>query len=170
MAYDETLADRIRRVLGPRPDISEKQMFGGLAFLREGKMFCGIAKDELMVRVGPDRYEESLARAHVRPMDFTGRPMNGYVFVGAAGSRTDKALKAWVELGEAFVATLAPGSRSKARKKVSASSRPRLNAEWHERHPMPKNPTTEQRLSWHVDHEKNCGCRPMPASLRALIR
>jgi hypothetical protein len=170
MPYDEALADRIRRVVGPRPNISEKKMFGGLGFLRDGKMFCGIVKDELMVRVGPDRYEESLVRAHVRPMDFTGRPMNGYVFVGPPGCQTDKAVKAWVELGEAFVATLTQGSRPKARKKVNVSSRPRLNAEWHERHPMPKNPTTKQRLSWHMDHERNCACRPMPASLRALIK
>ncbi len=106
MPYDEALADRIRRALGPRPDVTEKKMFGGLAFLRDGKMFCGIVKDELMVRVGPERYEPSLAKAHVRPMDFTGRPMNGYVFVGASGCRTEKAVKAWIDLGAAFVATL----------------------------------------------------------------
>jgi len=109
MPYDERLADRIRSALGPRPDIAEKKMFGGLAFLRDGKMFCGIVGDELMVRVGPERYEASLAKPHVRPMDFTGRPMNGYVFVEPPGCRTEKAVKTWVELGETFVATLKDG-------------------------------------------------------------
>src|SRR5258707_938670 len=106
MAYDEALADRIRRAIGPRPGVTEKKMFGGLAFLLEGKMFCGIVKDDLMVRVGPDRYEAALAKAHVRPMDFTGRPMSGYVYVGPRGSRTVTALKRWVDQGAAFVATL----------------------------------------------------------------
>jgi TfoX/Sxy family transcriptional regulator of competence genes len=106
VAYDEALADRVRRALGPRAGVSEKKMFGGLAFLLDGKMFCGIVKDELMVRVGPERYEESLRKTHVRPMDFTGRPMNGYVYVGAAGCRTDKALRPWIELGLRFVGSL----------------------------------------------------------------
>jgi len=106
MAYDETLADRTRRAVGPRADVTEKKMFGGLAFLLDGRMFCGILKDDLMVRVGPERYRAALAEAHVRPMDFTGRPMNGYVFVGPDGSRTEKAIKKWVDQGVAFVATL----------------------------------------------------------------
>jgi TfoX/Sxy family transcriptional regulator of competence genes len=113
MAYDEALADRIRRAVGPRPDITEKKMFGGLAFLLDGKMFCGIVKDDLMVRVGPERYEAALAEAHVRPMDFTGRPMNGYVFVGPGGCRTEKAIKKWVHHGAVFVATLDGGATKK---------------------------------------------------------
>ncbi len=121
MAYDEVLADRIRRVVGPRPDVTEKKMFGGLAFLLDGKMFCGIVKDDLMVRVGPDRYDAALAEAHVRPMDFTGRPMNGYVYVGPRGSRTEKAIKKWVDQSAAFVATLdhrAAKKRGKPRARV----------------------------------------------------
>ena len=106
MAYDEQLADRIRRAVGPRPDVTEKKMFGGLAFLLDGKMFCGIVKGDLMVRVGPERYEAALGEAHVRPMDFTGRPMDGYIYVGPGGSRTVKAIEKWVERGAAFVATL----------------------------------------------------------------
>ncbi len=113
MPYDEGLADRIRGALGPNAEVTERKMFGGLAFLRSGKMFCGIVKDELMVRVGPERYEESLAKAHVRPMDFTGRSMNGYVFVGASGCRTTKAVRSWVELGAAFVATLEDRSQKR---------------------------------------------------------
>jgi hypothetical protein len=164
MPYDEALADRIRRAIGLRPDVIEKKMFGDLAFLRNGKMFCGIAKDNLMVRVGPERYQQSLAKAHVRPMDCTGRPMNGYVFVGASGCRTDKAVKAWVDLGDDFVATLQNSGRP-THGKSAKEAWPRQNAAWHERHPMPKNPTTKRRFSWHQAHEKNCGCRPMPAKL-----
>jgi len=109
MAYDEKLADRIRQAVGPRPEVTEKKMFGGLAFLHDGKMFVGIVKDDLMVRVGPERYDAALTEAHVRPMDFTGRPMNGYVFVGPGGSRTEKAIRKWVDRGTAFIATLGGG-------------------------------------------------------------
>jgi TfoX/Sxy family transcriptional regulator of competence genes len=123
MSYDESLADRIRRALGPRPDVTEKKMFGGLAFLRDGKMCCGVVKDELMVRVGPARYEASLAKVHVRPMDFTGRPMNGYVFIEAPGCRTEKAVKAWIELGAELVATLEQRPRGPARKPTRAPRR-----------------------------------------------
>jgi TfoX/Sxy family transcriptional regulator of competence genes len=115
MAYDEKLADRIRQALGPDDDIEERKMFGGLAFLRAGRMFVGIAGDDLMVRVGPDRYEESLRKPHARPMDFTGRPMRGYVFVAPAGRRTDSTLRAWVTLGARFVATL-PVKKPRARR------------------------------------------------------
>jgi TfoX/Sxy family transcriptional regulator of competence genes len=113
MSYDEKLADRIRRALGPRDDVEERKMFGGLAFLRGGRMFCGIAKDDLMVRVGPEGYEEALEKPHVRPMDFTGRPMKGYVFVAPPGRRTDAALRAWVNLSASFVGTLSPGRARK---------------------------------------------------------
>lgn len=106
MAYDEELAKRIRRTLGPRADVTEQKMFGGVAFLLNGKMICGIVKDDLMVRVGPQRYEAALAEAHVRPMDFTGRPMNGYVFVGPRGTRTAAAIEEWTTRAVAFVATL----------------------------------------------------------------
>jgi TfoX/Sxy family transcriptional regulator of competence genes len=119
MAYDQKLADRIRQAVGPRPDVTEKKMFGGVAFLLDGKMFVGIVKDDLIVRVGADRYEAALAEAHVRPMDFTGRPMNGYVFVGPDGSKTAKAIKKWVDQGASFVATLKPGATNKREKKRS---------------------------------------------------
>jgi TfoX/Sxy family transcriptional regulator of competence genes len=71
LTYDEGLAERIRVVLEGRPKVTEKKMFGGVAFLLDGKMFVGIVKDDLMVRVGPDRYEEAIRQRHVRPMDFT---------------------------------------------------------------------------------------------------
>jgi TfoX/Sxy family transcriptional regulator of competence genes len=106
MAYDEAFAQRIRRAIGDHPGVSEKKMFGGLAFLLGSKMFCGIVGDQLMVRVGPAAYEDALAEPHVRPMDFTGRPLIGYVYVDAAGVRRASALARWVERAMAFVATL----------------------------------------------------------------
>jgi TfoX/Sxy family transcriptional regulator of competence genes len=115
MAYDEKLAQRIREVLGPRDEIDERKMFGGIAFLRAGRMFVGITGDDLMVRVGPERYEESLGKPHVRPMDFTGRPMKGYVYVAPAGRRTTASLRAWVTLGARFVATLPSGPSRRRR-------------------------------------------------------
>ena len=102
MAFSERLAKRVRAHVS-RTEISEKKMFGGLAFLRNGKMFCGIVGDDLMVRVGPDRHEECLALSHVRPMDFTGKPMKGYVFVAPPGIRTAKALGRWIDMGLEFV-------------------------------------------------------------------
>ena len=123
MAYDEKLADRIRQAVGPRPDVTEKKMFGGVAFLLDGKMFVGIVKDDLMVRVGPDRYEVALAEAHVRPMDFTGRPMNGYVFVGPSGSKTAKAIRRWVDQGAAFVATIDDRAKKSRPKRAAGRGR-----------------------------------------------
>lgn len=124
MAYDEGLAERIRLVLDGRPKITEKKMFGGVAFLLEGKMFVGIVKDDLMVRVGPERHGEALEDPHARPMDFTGRPMAGYVFVAPAGVDDDDALARWVELGAGFVATLpAKKAPKKTPKKTRAKRR-----------------------------------------------
>ena len=122
MAYDEALAERIRRAVGRRTGVTEKRMFGGIAFLLGGKMFCGVATEDLMVRVGPERYAEALAMPHVRPMDFTGRPMKGYVFVGRAGTRTEGAVKQWVAWSTAFVAKMAPASRPRRRRSVRPRS------------------------------------------------
>jgi len=85
VAYDEQLADRVRDVLLPEPDLTQRKMFGGLAFMLEGHMCCGVVRDELMLRLGIDGAEEALGRDHVRPMDFTGKPMTGMVFVSAEG-------------------------------------------------------------------------------------
>ncbi len=123
MAYDTALADRIRRTLARRKGVTEKAMFGGLAFLLDGKMFVGIVKDELMVRVGPEHHEEAIAQPHARTMDFTGRPMKGYVFVAPAGLRGDEALAGWVERGRAFVANSVLG-----RPKPTRKAAPRLRS------------------------------------------
>ncbi|MGH3297000.1 MAG: TfoX/Sxy family protein [Trebonia sp.] len=85
MAYGEDLASRVRAVLPPAAAVTERQMFGGLAFLLGGRTFCGIVKDALMARLGPEGADRALDQPHVRPMDFTGRPMKGMVFVGLEG-------------------------------------------------------------------------------------
>lgn len=108
MAYDEGLARRIREALGADAAVTEKKMFGGLAFLYRGLMFVGVSGDKLMARVGRDEYEDSLRREHVRQMDFTGKPMQGYVYVEAGGLRTMKQLQFWLERCRGFVGTLPP--------------------------------------------------------------
>jgi TfoX/Sxy family transcriptional regulator of competence genes len=108
MAYSESLAERVREVLGRRKDLTEKRMFGGLAFLVRGHMCCGVIGDRLMVRVGPDAYDEALGRPHAREMNFTGRAMRGMVYVDPGGIASEKALAGWVERGLAFAETLPP--------------------------------------------------------------
>jgi TfoX/Sxy family transcriptional regulator of competence genes len=108
MAYDEALAQRIRDALRGKRGISEKKMFGGIAFLLHGHMFVGIADDALMARVGPAEYERALTMKHVREMDFTGNPMRGYVFVGSRGLKDEDALKSWLQKCVSFVSTLPP--------------------------------------------------------------
>lgn len=122
MAYDEGLAERIRSTLQDDDAVTEKKMFGGVAFLLDGKMFVGIVKNDLMVRVGPARYDASLKRAHVRPMDFTGKPMEGYVYVAPDGVAEDDELERWVRLAAQFVATLPKKSKPRA-KNASATRR-----------------------------------------------
>src|SRR5262245_58463871 len=106
MSYDENLAGRIREAVGRAPDVTEKRMFGGLAFLENGSMFCGVAGEDLMVRIGPDAYDAALTIAHVRLMDFTGRPMRGYVFVGPGGCSRRARVGKWVTAARNFVSTL----------------------------------------------------------------
>lgn len=106
MAYDEGLAERIREVLAARDGISEKKMFGGIAFMLNGNMCCGVVEDRLMVRVGPDAYEDALSRPHAREMDFTGRPMKGFVYVDGQGTESDGSLKGWVDMGLNYAKSL----------------------------------------------------------------
>lgn len=108
MAYDEGLAQRLREVVEEQPGVAEKKMFGGLCFMVSGNMCLGVVGDELMVRVGPDAYEECLAAAHAREMDFTGRAMKGMVYVGTAGFESDEDLAWWVQRGVSFAASLPP--------------------------------------------------------------
>jgi TfoX/Sxy family transcriptional regulator of competence genes len=116
MAYDEGLAERIRGALDAESGITEKKMFGGIAFLRRGKMFVGIVKNDLMVRVGPDGYADALKQPFARPMDFTGKPMAGYVYVAADGTSDDAALEDWVRRGLKFAATLPADKKPQRRR------------------------------------------------------
>jgi hypothetical protein len=106
MAYNEAVAQRIRNTLTEYPEVTEKKMFGGLAFLLRGNMCCGITGDDLMVRVGPPGYNEALSHPHVRKMDFTGKPLKGFVYVGPAGFAADSDLKAWVAKAAKFALSL----------------------------------------------------------------
>jgi len=127
MPFDDHLAERLRDLFGINPEISERKMFGGLAFMHRGHMCCGIIDRELMVRVGKDAYEPTLGEAHTRPMDFTGRPLTGMVMVDPAGLTEPAALRSWVERGLAYTGSLPPKkpSKPKPRKRLkTASKRP----------------------------------------------
>lgn len=106
MAFDEGLAQRIRRALAEEPGVSEKRMFGGIAFLINGNMAVGVVRDDLMVRVGPERYDRLLNEANAREMDFTGKPMKGFVFVSAPGVASKQDLTRWTGHGVAFARSL----------------------------------------------------------------
>lgn len=106
MAYDEGVAERIRDIFIDRDDVLEKKMFGGIAFMLKGHMCCGVIKDSLMARVGPEQYPAALKKKHAREMDFTGKPMTGFVYVKPAGFETDTQLNEWVSLCVQFVQTL----------------------------------------------------------------
>ena len=99
MAYNESIAERVTAMLLGQPDLTQKQMFGGISFMLQGNFCCGVVKDDLCVRVGKDAYEEALVMPHAREMDFTGRPMPGWVFVASPGLETDDELRRWVESG-----------------------------------------------------------------------
>lgn len=108
MAYDEELAGRIRRALAGRAGVGERKMFGGLAFMLAGHMCCGVVGNELVLRLGPEGTEAALEKPHTRPMDFTGRPLKGFVFVAREGAGTDEAVQHWVEQAAAFAESLPP--------------------------------------------------------------
>ncbi len=106
MPYNEQLANQIRGIVGNQPGLTERKMFGGIAFMIDGNMFCGVVRDDLMARVGPDRHEEALASPGARLMDFAARPMKGMVFVGPEGHAKDEQLRGWVEETLDYVRTL----------------------------------------------------------------
>ena len=105
MAYDEGLATRVREVLGDQPELVEKKMFGGLAFLMHGNMACGVRGDDLIVRVAA---EAALGEPGTRPFDLTGRPMRGWLLVDADGHAEDDDLRRWVDRGLAYANLLPP--------------------------------------------------------------
>src|SRR5262245_28761043 len=108
MAYDEALGDRVRELVAPRSDSGEISMFGGLCFTIAGNMCCGVVNDDLMVRLAPEDAERALAETGIRPMDFTGKPMQGMVYVGPEVTADDRELQSWVEEGVSFASSLPP--------------------------------------------------------------
>lgn len=122
MAYSEQLAGRVRDQLAREARITERAMFGGLAFLWAGNMVCGTQRDDLMVRVGPDLFHDALTRPHAREMEFTGRSMKGFVTVGPHGLADDKELELWVRLGLAHARTFPP-KKAPARKKAAPAKK-----------------------------------------------
>ena len=122
MAYNEQLASRVRQILKRKRNLEEKKMFGGLTFMLNGHMCCGVDKNNLMVRVVHDRYEGLLKKPHARVMDLTGRPLKGFIFVGSDGYRTDSALKFWIDQAVQFTRSQPP---KKAKPKSLAKNKKR---------------------------------------------
>ena len=108
MAYDEKLALRLAKAFSRRKGAVEKKMFGGIAYMVNGHMCCGVVDELLMLHVGPDAYQDTLKEKHTREMDFTGRPMKGYIYVEPKGCKSDADLKSWIERGIKFIKTLPP--------------------------------------------------------------
>ena len=108
MPFDEKLAVRVRRLLSGQRSLEEKRMFGGLAFMVNGHMCCGVLNDDLVLRVARGEYDEAISRPYARPMDFTGRPMRGLLYVSPAGFRSSRDLGAWIQRSLRFVASLPP--------------------------------------------------------------
>lgn len=117
MAYDEAVADRVRHILKRCKGISERKMFGGIAFMLNGNMCCGVNRKDLMLRLGEERAAVALKEGYAREMDFTGKPLKSMVYVSGAGFRTDDDLRAWVKRALNFVKTL-PAKQRPARLKV----------------------------------------------------
>lgn len=131
MPYNERVAERIRQAFGNRRGITERKMFGGLAFLSRGRMCCGIVGRDLMVRAPMHVFDELLRRRHVRPMDFTGKALRGFLFVSPPGFRAETALRAWLSYGEQAAGEMAargrphrrPDSPSAAGRRASRAGR-----------------------------------------------
>jgi hypothetical protein len=106
MAFDDRLAERIRQQLGKRRDVTEKRMFGGLAFLVNGNMCCGVHGQELIVRLDPEQTAQALSKPHTRVFDLSGRPMKGWILVQPKGLATPAALSRWIQVGMKYASSL----------------------------------------------------------------
>lgn len=125
MAYDPVLADKLRVALGERAGLTEKHMFGGIAFMLNGHMCVGLVKDQLMLRIRPDDYEAFLQREGVLPMEFTGRPMRGFVFIDAEKTTTTAAVRRWIQPALAYVQSLPPkAAKAKSKSAKLADRKP----------------------------------------------
>lgn len=108
MAFDEGLAARVRQLLSQEAGVAGEPLFGGFGFLLHGNLLVGVWRDSLIVRVGPDAYEDALRQPHVREFDITGRPMKGWVLVDPGGVGHLDDLQRWIQTAKAFVMTLPP--------------------------------------------------------------
>jgi TfoX/Sxy family transcriptional regulator of competence genes len=106
MAFDETLAARIRDALARKRGVQEKKMFGGIGFLLHGNLLVGVWKEALVVRLGEEEGEEAMKEPHVKEFDITGKPMRNWVLVGPEGVQDDEQLKGWIERAVKFVGAL----------------------------------------------------------------
>jgi len=145
MGYDEKTAERVRRILSRRRDVVEKKMIGGLSFMVNRSMCCGLTRSGFMVRVGPEALERALSQPHVRSMEFAGRRLAGFVYVDPEGYRTDTALAGWVQRGIDFVSTL------RAKKPAARKPRPWSQARKSAREVMTAKKMTKQRDAAEVD-------------------
>jgi TfoX/Sxy family transcriptional regulator of competence genes len=108
VAYSEELAERIRNVLDGRPGIVERKMFGGVAWMVNGNMACGVIAEDIMVRLDHEEADQAMAEEHVGPMEFTGRPMRGFLLIEAAGIEEERDLVRWIDTGADFAESLPP--------------------------------------------------------------
>ena len=108
MAFDAELADRIRKALGTGSGLVEKKMFGGIAFLVNGNICCGVHGRAMIVRLDPEKTGRALLEPHVSPFEPTGRPMNGWILVQPEGVATKGALAKWVGVGVTYASSLPP--------------------------------------------------------------
>jgi TfoX/Sxy family transcriptional regulator of competence genes len=125
MAYDETLAERVRDALSAVRDMAEIKMFGGLCFTVRGHMAVGVSGEDLMVRLPPEEGETALGEPGARPMDFTGRPMKGFLYVGPGGMETERQLQRWVDRSVAYASSLPPKQAKRKTKKPKQRTKTR---------------------------------------------
>jgi TfoX/Sxy family transcriptional regulator of competence genes len=108
VAYDEDLAQRVRDLLAARSEVTERRMFGGIAFMVSGNMACGVLGEDLIVRLGEEEGEKALTEDGVRPFDFTGKPMKNIVYVAPERTADDAGLAEWADAGADYAASLPP--------------------------------------------------------------
>jgi TfoX/Sxy family transcriptional regulator of competence genes len=108
MAFDVQLADRIRKQLAKQKGLTEKKMFGGIGFLLNGNMCCGVIGAEMVIRLDPEQTDKALASKYTRIFDFSGRPMRGWIYVGAQAIETESDLKHWLQIGTKYAGSLPP--------------------------------------------------------------
>ena len=116
MVYNEALAARVRPLLSGDLSVEEKKMFGGITFMVNGQMCCGVLKDDLIVKMDPASYEDALAQPGARPFDFSGRPMPGMVYVANSSLGKDEALEQWVSRGVKYVVAHPKAEKKKAKR------------------------------------------------------